>query len=311
MRYGNFKKCTIYSIADEISALVETDESCEKALTACRFHPCAPQGLISWGFVPVLENGQALVFSCGTGAQRLVFFRFCEEKKSVLGAVFKQELSKAVKAKEMQLCRSLQSQELNALKAAIADKLTAQAFPKHQQTVICINLHAKLCLIGEASAKKLDIIAAHLRKAFSGSFPLEPLRAKAESPEISMAAWLAENTLPACFTLGTSITLCSEYADGLKEVIHASNTDPESADYIQRIKECLFTVNALRFNTNEVSFTLTDALTLKGIAFSDEFKESMNIAVAEQEHSPYWMQGQVLCRVAQDLMRIFAQGQSA
>ena len=166
-----FKNLRFYTVdLSELNAVLKDDALVEEALEKASFKPCAAQELASVGFAPIFSHEGLYHFSSGENH----FFKLIEETKLLPSSVVKTELNEITQQKEIELKRQLRKNEKEALKAAVAGKLLAQAFATRRELLIWMNTDKSIVGVAATSSKRAEKALAMLREAFS-TFPAKLL----------------------------------------------------------------------------------------------------------------------------------------
>ena len=268
-----FKNLRLYTIdLQELQGVLKDDALVEEALLKAKFKPCDAQQLATIGFAPLFvydDNGEEKpVYHFSTGNDH--FFKLVEEAKLLPSSVVKAELDGLTRQKELELKKVLTKEQKAALKAAVVNKLLAQAFATRREILVWVNTENSFVGINVTSAKRAEKALAMLREAFA-TFPAKLLTPKCLVDE-RMTSWLKENVkLPEHLKFGQETTLKSKDEDG--GVIRASKEDLTS-DEISVHLEAGKVVTELSLNFNDdVNFNLTSDLALKKIKLDDIYLE--------------------------------------
>jgi len=187
------------------------------------------------------------------------------ETKLVPGAVVKRQVEALAARIEQATGRKPGKKETRELKDQALLDLLPMAFTKRAGVKVWINPGARLLVIDAGSASRADETLTALTQVLPGLSA--QLINTVQSPEAAMADWLVSGEPPTPFTIDRDCEL--KAADGEKPVVryarHALDL-PEIREHIAAGKRP--TRLALSWN-DRVSFTLTDSLQLKKIAFLD------------------------------------------
>ena len=297
-----FKNARFYTVdLKEILPVLKDPTLTEEALEKAKFTPCQAQEVATIGFAPLFGPHTPYHFSTGPH----FFFKLTEESKLLPSSVVKANLQELTDAKEIELKRQLQKSEKEALKAAVTNKLLAQAFATRRDFLIWCNTDKNIVGISVTSAKRAERALALLREAFS-TFPAKLLTPRCLVDE-RITTWLTQNTLPEKFKYGSETTLKSKDEDG--GVIRASKEDltsEEIAVHLQAGK--VATEIGLNFE-DSIEFTLTQEIALKKIKLADIYVEKNlpkggddEIADAQAE---LVLQGDIFEQLSDYLLEIF------
>lgn len=235
------------------------------------------------------------------------FFKLIEETKLLPSSVIKTELNELTAKKEIELKRQLRKNEKEALKAAVAGKLLAQAFATRRELLIWVNTDKSLVGVAATSSKRAEKALAMLREAFS-TFPAKLLAPHAMVDE-KMTSWLKDaTTLPKRFTFGSETTLKSTDEDG--GIIRASKEDLTSEEIAVHLEAGkVATEIGLSFDES-LELTLTSDLALKKLKPTDIYLEKNLPEKSDDETADAQallvLQGELLSELCDYLMEIFS-----
>ena len=187
------------------------------------------------------------------------------ESKLVPGSVIKRQMETLAAQIEKTTGRKPGKKETRELKDQALLDLLPMAFTKRASVKVWISPASRLLVIDAGSASRADETLTALTQVLPGLSA--QLINTTQSPEAAMADWLVSGEPPTPFTIDRDCEL--KAADGEKPVVryarHALDL-PEIREHIAAGKRP--TRLALTWN-DRVSFTLTDSLQLKKIAFLD------------------------------------------
>lgn len=299
-----FKNLRFYTVdLSELNCVLKDDALVEEALEKASFKPCAAQELASVGFAPIFSHEGLYHFSSGENH----FFKLIEETKLLPSSVVKTELNELTAKKEIELKRQLRKNEKEALKAAVAGKLLAQAFATRRELLIWVNTDKSLVGVAATSSKRAEKALAMLREAFS-TFPAKLLAPHAMVDE-KMTSWLKDaTTLPKRFTFGSETTLKSTDEDG--GIIRASKEDLTSEEIAVHLEAGkVATEIGLSFDES-LELTLTSDLALKKLKPTDIYLEKNLPEKSDDETADAQallvLQGELLSELCDYLMEIFS-----
>lgn len=187
------------------------------------------------------------------------------ETKLVPGSVIKRQVETLAAQIEKTTGRKPGKKETRALKDQALLDLLPMAFTKRASVKVWISPASRLLVIDAGSASRADETLTALTQVLPGLSA--QLINTTQSPEAAMADWLVSGEPPTPFTIDRDCEL--KAADGEKPVVryarHALDL-PEIREHIAAGKRP--TRLALTWN-DRLSFTLTESLQLKKIAFLD------------------------------------------
>ena len=194
----------------------------------------------------------------------------CTEKKLLPASVIKEVTkAKAIEAGERQGYKPGRKQ-MRDLKEQVTDELLPRAFSVRRHTGVWIDAANGWLVIDTSSPGKADDVVTLLNKSVD-DFVVERVNTTM-SPGVAMTAWLANDDVPAGFSIDQDTELQSpvEEKATVRFVRHALDAK-EVQRHIAAGKQC--TRLALTW-ANRVSFVLTDTMVVKRLAPVDVIRES-------------------------------------
>ena len=194
----------------------------------------------------------------------------CTEKKLLPASVIKEVTkAKAIEAGERQGYKPGRKQ-MRDLKEQVTDELLPRAFSVRRHTGVWIDAANGWLVIDTSSPGKADDVVTLLNKSVD-DFVVERVNTTM-SPGVAMTAWLANDDVPAGFSIDHDTELQSpvEEKATVRFVRHALDAK-EVQRHIAAGKQC--TRLALTW-ANRVSFVLTDTMVVKRLAPVDVIRES-------------------------------------
>ena len=194
----------------------------------------------------------------------------CTEKKLLPASVIKEVTkAKAIEAEERQGYKPGRKQ-MRDLKEQVTDELLPRAFSVRRHTGVWIDAANGWLVIDTSSPGKADDVVTLLNKSVD-DFVVERVNTTM-SPGVAMTAWLANDDVPAGFSIDQDTELQSpvEEKATVRFVRHALDAK-EVQRHIAAGKQC--TRLALTW-ANRVSFVLTDTMVVKRVAPVDVIRES-------------------------------------
>ena len=234
----------------------------EQALDAERFVPCGASQEKSVGWVEPRGEAHGPLVEAVNG-QRI--FKLKIETKGVPGSVVTRKAKERCAYIEITTGRKPGKKEMKEIKEDVKMSLMPMAFSKESSVWVWIDPVANLLVMDAGSQAKADEVVTMLVKSLAG---LSVTLLNTEmSPQAAMASWLIAQESPAAFSVDRECEL--KAADESKAVVryvrHPLDTD-EVKQHVESGK--LPTRLALTWE-GRVSFSLTEALQLKKIAFLD------------------------------------------
>lgn len=234
-----------------------------------------------------------------TGSHYLI--TLCTEKKLLPSSVINQfAQARALELEEQQGYKPGRKQ-MKELKEQVTDELLPRAFSLQSQTQVWIDTSGRWLVVEAASAAKCDEVIGLLAKAID-PFPVMPLYTEL-SPAASMTNWLLTDEPPAGFSIDQASELqsTSEMRASVRYK-HQSIDIEDVRKHVQAGKQCVRL--ALTWN-DRISFSLTDALDIKGVTPLDILKESQENQAKneiEQWDADIALMGGELSRLLADLV---------
>lgn len=250
-------------------------EAARDALAGQAFVPCAPSQPLTVGFVPPRGDDHAPLIETVAGRHWLMQVR--TELRLLPASVVREQVQQAADKIEAETGRKPGRKALAELKEEVTHRLLPLAFTKTVNQRIWLDLDGGWALLDAGSLGKADALLSLLVAALPG-FAVAPVHT-AESPASCMAAWLLDATPPAGFTLGrdTELQMPGDERATVRYVRHAL----EGEDVQTHLREGKRPTRLALTWRDRVAFTLTDQLTLKGIALLDVVLEGHSPQGAE------------------------------
>jgi recombination associated protein RdgC len=254
-----FKNLMVYRLAPEWTATVMQIEA---ALSTAPFAECGATQPRAIGWVPPRGEAHGALIEAIAGQWLL---QLMVESKVVPGSVVKRQVDLLAARVEQQTGRKPGKKQTRELKDQALLDLLPMAFTKQASVKVWIAPEQRLMMIAAGSAGRADEVLTALTQVLPGLSAR--LVNTAQSPSAAMADWLVSGDAPAGFSIDRDCEL--KAADGEKPVVryarHALDL-PEIREHIAAGKQP--TRLALTWS-DRVSFTLTEGLQIKKIAFLD------------------------------------------
>ena len=254
-----FKNMMMYRVAPTWEATLEAMES---GLEASRFAECGASQDKSIGWVE--PRGEAHGPLVEQVAGQLVL-KLMIEVKVVPGSVITRKLKERVAQIEATTGRKPGRKESRDLKDEIRLDLMPMAFTKQATVGIWIDPKTKLLVIDAGSQAKADEVITMLVKALEG-FSVTLINTTT-SPAVAMARWLTTQEPPQGFSVDRECELKS--ADESKAVVRYSRHPLDIDEVRQHIESGKQPTRVALTWADRISFVLTEAFTLKKVAFLD------------------------------------------
>jgi recombination associated protein RdgC len=237
-------------------------EAMEAGLQALRFAECGASQDKSMGWVE--PRGQAHGPLVEQVAGQLIL-KLMIEVKVVPGSVITRKLKERVAQIEASTGRKPGKKESRDLKEEIRLDLMPMAFTKQSTVGIWIDPKARLLVLDVGSQSKADEVITLLVKALPG-FSVALINTST-SPAVAMAQWLTTQEPPQGFSVDRECELKS--ADESKAVVRYARHPLDIDEVRQHIESGKQPTRVALTWAGRVSFVLTEAFTLKKLAFLD------------------------------------------
>ena len=253
-----FTNATVYRISPECNLDLTNFEA---ALALNEFVECGASQEKSIGWVPPRgqKHGALREVVAGQWIMKLMV-----ETRKVPTSAINRELENRIEALEQQTGRKPGKREKKEMVEDIRLSMLPHAFAKEVATPVWIDPASKLLLIDSASQARTDDVVTCLIRAIEGL--VVSLVQTAASPSGSMATWLKTKEAPSGFSVDRDCDLraSDEYA----------NHPLDNEEVQQHIAMGKMPTRLGMTWSDRVSFTLTDAGTLKKLVFLDTVFES-------------------------------------
>lgn len=244
---------------DDDTASAQTDISL--ILAEKPFVPCEGSAGMSCGWVPPRESAPDL-FDHYYNAAHLITLQF-EQKllpASVVNQVAGERIAKIVE-NEM---RRIGKKERREIRDRVTEELLPKAFARRSTIQGILDLKEGWLFVNAASPGKADLFTQILRETI-GMLPIRFLQTELD-PVTAMTTWL-EHGAPEGFTLDADVTLQAPGDGGAKVTI--SRHDLSAEEVTGHLKSGKLVHRLAMTHDDNVSFVLTDKLTVKRLALTD------------------------------------------
>jgi len=255
-----FKNATLYRINSPASIVCdsETFETFEGQLSTSQFAPTGLTQEISSGWVPPREKHGALAES--VNGQWII--KLMIETRSVPAAAIQEEFERALIQVENDTGRKPGKKESKTIKEDIKLSLLPSAFPKKSAVLGWIDTQAGTLLIDTSSSTKADAFITALIRAVQ-DFRVTPLQTTT-SPAAAMTDWLLSQELDFGFSVDRECVL--KATDESKATVKYQNHTLDLEEIAEHLHTGKVPTQLAMTWGHCLSFTLTDALTIKKIA---------------------------------------------
>ena len=254
-----FRNLILYRLAKDFALDAPT---LEEALKAARFAPCGATEAVSAGWVPPRgEPGAALLESID--GHWLLSLR--KEKRVLPGSVVRDRVALLAEKIEEQTGRRPGKKQQRDLKEQAALELLPQAFTQTSHTRVWISPAQRLLMVDAPSISKADDVITMLVRAAS-TVSIHMLQT-AQSPAGCMSAWLMDGVPPDHFVVDRDCEL--KAADEMRAAVRYTRHNLDIDELKGHLTAGKMPTRLALTWRERVSFTLTDAMTIKGIKFLD------------------------------------------
>lgn len=236
----------------------------EASLKEFSIKPLGAQDVSKRGWVSALPGAELMAHT----VDKCILFAMKEEHKLLPPKTIKKQLNARVDAIELEQGRKLKKKEKDALLEDIVQQLLPRAFTDDSITYGYISLKHNLLVVNVCSSRKAEEFISLLRKTL-GSLPVVPVQPKNQL-DVLMTDWLVKKEHPAPFEITNNAILVSALEGG--GTARLKNEDLFS-DEVQGHVNSDKLVTEIGLKTDDVWFTLTNALQIKGIKFTDVLQE--------------------------------------
>ena len=209
------------------------------------------------------------------GGQLVV--KLCAERRAVPGSAVKQQLQAQLDAIEQQTGRRPKGKQLKEMKEAVVHALMPRAFPKRTDTLVWIDLQARMVWVGAGSTKRGDVVVTRLIECLGGGLKLALLQTEL-SPATAMSLWLSEKEAPSGFSIDRECEL--KQPDSEKATVRYARHTLDIDEVGEHIRQGKLPTQVALTWASRVSFVLTEALTLKKIQLLDVVLEGAGVDAA-------------------------------
>jgi len=254
-----FKNVMVYRVGE---GWTPTLEQIEQALDAERFVPCGASQEKSVGWVEPRGEAHGPLVEAVAG-QRILKLKI--ETKGVPGSVVTRKAKERSAHIEATTGRKPGKKEMRDIKEDVKMSLMPMAFSKESSVWVWIDPVANLLVMDAGSQAKADEVVTMLVKSLAG-LGVTLLNTEM-SPQAAMASWLIAQDSPAAFSVDRECEL--KAADESKAVVRYVRHPLDTDEVKQHVESGKLPTRLAMTWEGRVSFSLTEALQLKKIAFLD------------------------------------------
>lgn len=254
-----FKNLILYRIAE---GWQPDAASLSERLAKEPFIPCAPTQALSFGWAPPRGVEHAPLVEVIDGHWLLKLQR---EQRLLPGSVVTERVDEIAEQIEAQTGRKPGKKARKELKEQAEHELLPRAFTKTSATRVWIAPAQQLVFVDAGSASRADEVVTLLIKAADG-LSLQLVQT-AESPAAVMAAWLMDGVTPEGFQIERECEL--KGSDEQKPVVRYARHPLDIDEVRQHLTSGKLPTRLALSWRERVSFTLTEGLAIKKIAFLD------------------------------------------
>lgn len=234
----------------------------EQALDAERFVPCGASQEKAIGWVEPRGEAHGPLVEAVSG-QRILKLKI--ETKGVPGSVVTRKAKERSAHIESTTGRKPGKKEMKEIKEDVKMSLMPMAFSKESSVWVWIDPQTNLLVMDAGSQAKADEVVTLLVKSLAG---LSVTLLNTEmSPQSAMASWLISQESPAGFSVDRECEL--KAADESKSVVRYVRHPLDTDEVKQHVESGKLPKRLALTWDGRVSFSLTEALQLKKIAFLD------------------------------------------
>lgn len=243
------------------------------------FVPCGASQEKSVGWVPP-RGGEHDEFAPVIGGHTIL--KLTTEVKTVPGDVLQRKVDEQIAHIEATTGRKPGKKERREIKEDARLALLPMAFSKRSSTLIWVNSKDSYIAIDASSQSKADDAISELIKALDG-LSLQLVNTQ-QSPGTSMAQWLTNpDNLPEIFSLDRQCELRA--FDESKARVKYANHSLDIEEIREHIAQGKMPINLAMTWNGRVSFTLTEGMALKKLAFLDVcFEDSASKGDNAEDH---------------------------
>jgi len=253
------KNAIIYRLADAWQA---DAEALADQLEAERFQPCGPTQALSAGWVPPRDEPGAPLLEVIDGQWLLTL---CTETRMLPSSVVRDRVEEMADAIERETGRRPGKKQRRDLKEQATLELLPKAFTRRSHLKVWIAPALRLLAVDAGSISKADGLITLLVKA-DASINLHLLQT-AESPAACMAAWLMDGVPPKDFVVDRDCEV--KAADEMKAAVRYARHNLDTDEVKAHLTGGKMPTRLAMTWKERISFTLTDAMLIKGIEFLD------------------------------------------
>ena len=237
-------------------------EQMEQALDAERFVPCGASQEKSVGWVEPRGEAHGPLVELVDG-QRILKLKI--ETRSVPSTVVTRKAKERSAHIEATEGRRPGKKEMRDIKEDVKLSLMPMAFSKESSVWVWIDPKANWLVLDAGSQAKADEVVTMLVKSFAGS-SLTLINTEM-SPQSAMAQWLISQEPPASFSVDRECEL--KAADESKAVVRYVRHPLDTEEVKQHVEGGKLPSRLAMTWAGRVSFTLTEGMQLKKLAFLD------------------------------------------
>ena len=253
----------------------------EESLSQQPFRPCGKTELSSYGWVPPVPKGSALVHASG----RFLAFAARKEERLLPSSVIRDAVKEKIEEIEAEQGRQVFKKEKDQIKDEITLSLLPRAFTRSQTVRAYIDTKAGWLIVDASSFRKAEELTSTLRSSL-GSLPVMPPMLK-HSPASIMTSWLEQHNkaMPQFMVLGDECELKDLGEEG--GTIRCKRQDLLADEILSHIGTGM-QVSKLALHWNEaLSCLLGDDLIIRRLKFTEELLEQSEALTADDDASKF------------------------
>lgn len=267
-----FKNIIIYRVAPNSEL---HSDAIEQALKKHQFAPTGATQQKSAGFVPPRGEAHGALLEAVDGQY---IAKLQTEVRQVPGPVIKRRVDEIAEQMEQQTGRKPGKKIMKELKEQALQELLPSAFTKLASDLVWLDQKARLLIVDSSSMTRAEEVVTLLIKALDG-LALTLVQTDM-SPAVAMTHWLGTGEPPYQFTIDRECELKS--TDEMKSVVKYGRHDLDTDEVRQHIASGKVPTRVAMTWRDRVSFTMTESMVLKKVAFLDVVFEAKVAGQAEK-----------------------------
>lgn len=248
-------------------------DSVTKALEKRPFIECGSQDRLSAGFVPPAPHAPDLI---AYQSQSAFLIALKIEERVLPTSVIKEHADKRATQTEEREHRKVGRKEYKEIKERVAEELLPRAFTKSKVIRGLIDPKRQLILVDQGSPAKAELFIQLVREAL-GSLSTKLVQTQLD-PVTAMTTWL-EHDAPTFFSIDSETKMVTPGGGGAE--VSCKRHDLTTDEVQMHLKSGKLVKQLALSWDDRLSFTLTDKLQIKKLAFLDLLQDQIKEADAE------------------------------